>query len=424
MIVVSHDRYFLDAVCTDIAEMLFGQVELYYGNYTRFQQQRAEQFEIRQRAYDNQQKEISRQEAIIARYKQYNKEWSVKKARTREHVLERMERLSKPRDERSARFSFRTNRRTGDDVLIARGLAKSYGERTLFEGLDMHIRAGERVVLIGPNGAGKTTLLEALLGRAALDAGTVRLGANVDIGYYDQLQSGLHPEKTVLDEVWDRFKRMEPTDVRSALALFLFTGEDVFQTISTLSGGEKGRVALTILMLRRDNLLLLDEPTNHLDMDAREVLEQTLADFEGTLLTISHDRYFINRIADRVLELTPDGLVEYLGNYDDYLAKKGQRAPDEGGEALGITRTELAKRRKRERAEQEKVRARKELIAELEAEIDDLEKRVAAVEAQLADSGLYSDPVKAAKAAKEHRALTDRLTERMTDWERETEATE
>jgi ATP-binding cassette subfamily F protein 3 len=418
MIVVSHDRYFLDAVCTDVAEMLFGKLEVYGGNYTRFQQLRAEQFEIRQRAYDNQQREIVRQEAIIARFRQYNKEWSVRKARSREKLLDRVERLNKPRDERGARFSFRTNRRTGDDVLIARGLAKSYGERTLFSGLDLHIRAGERVVLIGPNGAGKTTLLEALIGRAELDAGAVRLGANVDIGYYDQLQSGLHSEKTVLDEVWDRFRRMEPTDIRSALALFLFTGEDVFQTISTLSGGEKGRVALTILMLRRDNFLLLDEPTNHLDMDAREVLEQTLADFEGTLLTISHDRYFINRIADRVLEMTPDGLVEYLGNYDDYLAKKEQRAPMDDVDSLGVTRTELAKRRKKERAEQERVRARKGLIAAVEEDIDDLEKRIALIEERLADGALYNDPLKAEEAAKEYRLLTTTLAERMAEWER------
>ncbi|MDR2657303.1 MAG: ATP-binding cassette domain-containing protein [Oscillospiraceae bacterium] len=398
--------------------MLFGKLEVYGGNYTRFQQLRAEQFEIRQRAYDNQQREIVRQEAIIARFRQYNKEWSVRKARSREKLLDRVERLNKPRDERGARFSFRTNRRTGDDVLIARGLAKSYGERTLFSGLDLHIRAGERVVLIGPNGAGKTTLLEALIGRAELDAGAVRLGANVDIGYYDQLQSGLHSEKTVLDEVWDRFRRMEPTDIRSALALFLFTGEDVFQTISTLSGGEKGRVALTILMLRRDNFLLLDEPTNHLDMDAREVLEQTLADFEGTLLTISHDRYFINRIADRVLEMTPDGLVEYLGNYDDYLAKKEQRAPMDDVDSLGVTRTELAKRRKKERAEQERVRARKGLIAAVEEDIDDLEKRIALIEERLADGALYNDPLKAEEAAKEYRLLTTTLAERMAEWER------
>ncbi|MDR0397239.1 MAG: ABC-F family ATP-binding cassette domain-containing protein [Oscillospiraceae bacterium] len=420
MIVVSHDRYFLDAVCTDIAELMFGETELYYGNYTRFQQQRAERYEIKQRAYDNQQKEIARQEAIIERFRRYNQEWSIRKAKTREKMLERMERLSRPRDERTARFSFRTRRRTGDDVLMARGLTKSFGDRTLFSGIDLHIRAGERVVLIGPNGAGKTTLLEALLGRAGLDAGSVRMGANVDIGYYDQLQSGLDPDKTALDEVWDRFKRMEPTEVRSALALFLFTGDDVLQKVSTLSGGERGRVALTILMLRRDNFLLLDEPTNHLDMDAREVLEQTLEDFEGTILTISHDRYFINRIADRVLELTKDGLVEYLGNYDDYLAKKNSGAPIDESGAAGITRTELAKRRKRGRAEQERARARKERIAALEETVDGLEKRIAALEERLADSALYDDPGAAADLAKEHRALTIRLAECLEEWEKET----
>ncbi|MDR1598400.1 MAG: ATP-binding cassette domain-containing protein [Oscillospiraceae bacterium] len=398
--------------------MLFGRVEVYSGNYTRFQRQREEQFEIRRRAYDNQRREIERQEAIIARFRQYNQEWSVRKARSRERMLDRMERLARPRDERSARFSFRAARRTGDDVLVAKGLKKAYGGRTLFDGMDLRIRAGERVVLIGPNGVGKTTLLEALLGKTALDGGTVRLGANVDVGYYDQLQSGLDMEKTVLDEVWDRFKRLEPTEVRSALALFLFTGEDVLQKVNTLSGGERGRVALTVLMLRRDNFLVLDEPTNHLDMDAREVLEQTLEEFEGTMLTISHDRYFINRLADRVLEMTPDGLTEYLGNYDDYLAKKAGGAANESVES-GVSRTELAKRKKRERAASELVKARKERVAALERDIDTLEKRLAALETLLADSALYADPAKAADTAKEHRAVAQQLARLIDDWERE-----
>jgi ATP-binding cassette subfamily F protein 3 len=420
IIIVSHDRYFLDAVCTHVAEMLFGQLELYAGNYTRFQEQREELFEIRMRAYERQQKEIARQREIIARFRMYNQEWSIKRAKTREHVLERMERLSKPRDERTARFSFHARRRTGDDVLIVRGLTKAYGERTLFSGLDIHIRAGERVVLIGANGTGKTTLLETITARIAPDGGTVRFGANVDVGYYDQLQSGLNPDKTVLDEVWDRFPRIEQTDIRSALGLFLFTGDEVFQKISTLSGGEKGRVALTILMLRQDNLLLLDEPTNHLDMDARETLERTLYDFEGTIFAISHDRYFINRIADRILELTPDGVTEYLGNYDDYIIKKDQQESPQVVDP-GATRTELDRRRKRARAESEKIREKKRIVEELESEIDDLEKRIAVQEELLASTDLYSDSQRASDAAKEHRRLAAQLAEKVELWERAAE---
>ena len=416
IIVVSHDRYFLDAVCTDIAEILFGKIEAYHGNYSSYQRQRAERFELRLRSYENQQKEIARQEAIIARYRMYNQEWSIRKAKTREHVLERMERLSKPRDEKTARFSFHARRRTGDDVLMIRGLSKAYGERTLFGGLDIHIRSGERVALIGPNGAGKTTLMDIITGRSEADEGFVRFGSNVDVGYYDQMQSGLHPEKTVLDEVWDRFPRKEQTEIRSALGLFLFTGDEVFKQIKTLSGGEKGRVALTILMLRLDNFLLLDEPTNHLDMDAREALENTLYDFEGTIFTISHDRYFINRIADRVLELSEDGVTEYLGNYDDYLEKKN-RPPDVQESEPGVTRTELEKRRKRTRAEVEKLREKKQAVEALEEEINDIEKRITEQENLLASPEIYQNAKRAADAAKEHRRLTEMLGVKMDEWE-------
>ncbi|MDR2506109.1 MAG: ATP-binding cassette domain-containing protein, partial [Oscillospiraceae bacterium] len=229
MIIVSHDRYFLDNVVNGVCEILLGESESYSGNYTEYQRRRAERFEQRMKAYELQQKEIKRQEEIIARYKMYNKEWSVKKARSREKAVDRIERLRKPRDEKTARFSFRAKRRTGEDVLIARRMTKAFGERTLFSNVSMHIRSGERVILIGPNGAGKTTLIEGIVGRSELDDGTIQLGANVDIGYYDQLQSALHPDKTVLDEVWDRFRKKEQTEIRTTLSLFLFTGDEVFK---------------------------------------------------------------------------------------------------------------------------------------------------------------------------------------------------
>ena len=392
VIIVSHDRYFLDAVCTDVAEMFLGRIEQYEGNYTRYQRLRAERFEARQRAYDAQQKEIAHQQAVIERLKSFNREKSLKRARSREKVLDKMELLERPQEEKQVRFSFDARRRTGDDVLIIQDLAKGYDGRTLFQHFDLHLRAGDRAVLIGPNGVGKSTLLRLIVKEQKADDGTIRYGANVDIGYYDKQQTGLHPEKTVLDELWDRFPQMEQSDLRSVLGCFLFTGDDVFQPIHTLSGGEKGRVALTRLMLEKDNFLLLDEPTNHLDMDSREVLEGALDDFPGTILAVSHDRYFINRIATRIIEMRPDGVSFYLGNYDDYLEKKRREAEGIEERAPGVTRTALEKEKKRDRQAREADKQEKARIAAIEKEIADLEQRVADLEAQSALPEVYSNP--------------------------------
>ena len=286
---------------------------------------------------------------------------------------------------------------------MAKDLSKGFGGRRLFEHFDLHLRAGDRVAIIGPNGIGKTTLLRILVGELPPDTGTVLYGSNVDVGYYDQQQAGLHEHKSVMDEVWDDFPRMQPDEVRSVLALFLFTGDDVFQPISTLSGGERGRVALTKLMLRRDNLLLLDEPTNHLDMDSREVLEGALDDFTGTLLTVSHDRYFINRVATRVVEMTADGVREYLGNYDDYLEKKRREAAgEEDVAAPTLTRTEQEKNKRRERQARESQKARENRVAALEAQIARTEEQIASLEAQMADPATYQSPDKAAEVARAH----------------------
>ncbi|MCL2544392.1 MAG: ABC-F family ATP-binding cassette domain-containing protein [Clostridia bacterium] len=414
VLVISHDRYFLDAVCTCLAELLMGAAEQYAGNYTQAMRQREEQFEARMKAYHLQQKEIERQQAIIARYRMFNREKSVRAARSREKALARMDKLDQPQDERAIRFSFRARRRTGEDVLRLRGLSKSFGPRALFQALDLHVRAGDRVAIIGPNGVGKSTLLKLITGQEEADSGTVRLGSNVDIGYYDQHQAGLHPGKTVLDEVWDRFPRMEQTDVRGALGLFLFTGEDVFQPVHTLSGGEKGRVALTELMLRGDNLLLLDEPTNHLDMDSCEVLEAALAGFQGTIVAISHDRYFINRIADRVLEMRADGVTEYLGNYDDYYERKHRPADPE--EATQRTRTEIGKERKRERLSREQARAVRGRVAELERGIQAREAEVAGIEARMADPAVRADGAAIAELSHAYQAAKDALAALYEDW--------
>ena len=403
VLVISHDRYFLNSVCDCMAELSMTHLTQYEGNYDAFSVKRRMNLERQLKEYQMQQKEIARQKAIIERYRMYNREKSIKAAESREKQLEKMERIERPVDEQRIRFCFEARRRTGEDVLMAKDLSKGFGGRRLFEHFDLHLRAGDRVAIIGPNGIGKTTLLRILVGELPPDTGTVLYGSNVDVGYYDQQQAGLHEHKSVMDEVWDDFPRMQPDEVRSVLALFLFTGDDVFQPISTLSGGERGRVALTKLMLRRDNLLLLDEPTNHLDMDSREVLEGALDDFTGTLLTVSHDRYFINRVATRVVEMTADGVREYLGNYDDYLEKKRREAAgEEDVAAPTLTRTEQEKNKCRERQARESQKARENRVAALEAQIARTEEQIASLEAQMADPATYQSPDKAAEVARAH----------------------
>ena len=415
VLVISHDRYFLDHVCNGIVEILMGNAEQYNGNYTRYIAQRQERFETRMRAYELQQKEIERQQAIIARYRMFNREKSIRAAESREKALERMEILDKPIDERAIRFTFEARRRTGEDVLKVNDVSKSFGDKHLFSGFNLHVRAGDRIALIGPNGVGKSTLIKLITGEIESDTGDIRYGSNVDLGYYDQHQASLHAEKTVLDEVWDRFPRMEQSDVRGALGMFLFTGDDVFQPIKTLSGGEKGRVALTALMLRKDNFLLLDEPTNHLDMDSRELLEDALADFNGTIITVSHDLYFINRIADRIIEMRPDGTTEYIGNYDDYLERKNR--PVEQIQAAGKTKTELKKEERREKMSKQALRQLKVRAQEAEKAVGAKEAEIAALEEQMADPDLYSDPKKAAEVQKTYQQAQEDLLRLYEQWE-------
>ena len=424
LLVVSHDRYFLDHVCTHISELLLGAMEQYAGNYSAYMGQRAERFEIRMRAWEQQQKMIAREEAIIARYKSFNREKSIRAAESREKRLEKVERLERPEDERQVRFRFEARRRTGDDVLFIRDFSKSFGDRTLFQNVNLHIRAGDRVALLGPNGIGKSTLLKCLVGEESPDTGAVRWGANVDTGYYDQKQEGLHPSKTVLDEVWDAFPRMEQNEVRGALGLFLFTGEDVFMPIHTLSGGEKGRVALTKLMLRKDNFLLLDEPTNHLDMDSREVLEDALENFEGTILAVSHDRYFINRFATKVVVLSETGLKEYLGNFDDYQARLQWEMTQQGQypRFADMTRTEAGKEKKKLRLAKEQQKALRDAIRAAEKAVEDTEQAIARQEALMAAPEVYTMPDKAAAAAREYQRLKDALARAYQEWEEAEEA--
>ena len=416
VLLVSHDRYFMDHVCDHMAELLLGSIESYDGNYTAYIQQRVQRFEIRMKAYEMQQKEIARQEAIIARYRSFNREKSIRAAESREKKLEKMERLEKPVEENAIRFHFDIRRRTGENVLMAEELKKGFNGRTLFEHVKLHLRAGDRIALIGDNGVGKSTLFKCLIGEEQFDEGTVRLGTGVDIGYYDQHQAHLHEHKSVLDEVWDEFPRLEQSQVRGALGLFLFTGDDVFAPIATLSGGEKGRVALTKLMLRKDNLLLLDEPTNHLDMDSREVLEAALEDYPGTILAISHDRYFINRFATRVMVLEQGGVKEYLGNYDDYF-EKINRGQEPDGDLPQITRTAQDKEKRRSREATQRLKALKAAVAQAEAAVAQAEQEQAELEALMAAPETYQDAAKAAELGRRYQQIQQEVARRYEAWE-------
>lgn len=423
VIVVSHDRYFLDRVCTDMVELLMGVSEQYKGNYTRYMEQRVERFESRRRAYERQQDEIKRQEAIIERYRSFNREKSIRAAESREKKLEKMERLEKPEEEKQITFRFEAKRRMGEDALKVQNLSKTFGDLKLFASANLYMKTGERVMLVGRNGIGKTTFIRCLLGEQQPDTGLVEFGANADIGYYDQKQQHLHDTKTVIEEVWDEFPRLSQTEVRSALGLFLFSGDDVFKRIETLSGGQKARVALTKLMLRKDNFLLLDEPTNHLDADSREMLETALDGFEGTLLCVSHDRYFINRLATRVVEMRDDGIVSYDGNYDDYLLmKQREEAGIDNAESEGLTRTQQVKMRRRSREEQARYQALKADAEQAQKDIVLLEEEKSQIETLMTQPEVYADPNRAQETAERYQAVQLKIERAYTLWEEAEEA--
>ena len=416
VLVISHDRYFLDHVCGRMAELLMGSIETYSGNYTAYLEKRTQVYEIRMKAWEMQQREIAREEAIIATYRRFNREKSIRAAESRQKRLDKVERLERPQEENSIHFRFRTRRRTGEDVLVTEGLTKGYQGRVLFENLRVKVKAGDRIALIGDNGTGKSTLFRCLTGREKPDTGVIRWGAGVDIGYYDQHQEDLDDRKTILDEVWDRFPRLEQYEVRAALGQFLFTGDEVFDPVHTLSGGEKGRVALTELMLRNDNVLLLDEPTNHLDMDSREVLEEALEGFEGTIIAISHDRYFINRFASKVWVLEDNRLTEYLGSYDDYFARiRREQASDE--ELPQMTRTAAEKEKRKNREENRKEKERKDRIRAIEKEIGDAEAEAAEMESRLADPAVWQNPGDANRLNRAYREKKEQIDRLYEAWE-------
>ena len=323
VLLVSHDRYFLDKIVTKVIDLERGKVRMYQGNYSAYAEKKRQIREAEWKAFQNQQAEIKHQEAVIEKLKQFNREKSIKRAESREKMLSKVERLEKPEElENEMKLLFSPRESSGNDVLMAKELGKSYDGRRLFSHGTFSLQRGEHVALIGDNGTGKTTLLKILNGLIQADEGEFRLGSKVKIAYYDQEHAVLHMEKTLFEEIQDTYPEMNNTKVRNVLAAFLFTGDDVYKRVQDLSGGEQGRVSLAKLMLSDANFLILDEPTNHLDIQGKEVLEEAIRNYEGTVLYVSHDRYFINKTATRIIELFSNRFDNYIGNYDYYIEKK------------------------------------------------------------------------------------------------------
>ena len=422
VIIVAHDRYFLDRVVTKIVELDNKKSTVFPGNYTAYSEKKAMLRANILKAYLNQQQEIRHQEEVIAKLKSFNREKSIKRAESREKMLSKMEVLEKPTEVNDAMtIRLEPNVISGNDVLTVRGLSKSFGSLTLFENVDFDVKRGERIAIIGNNGTGKTTILKILNDMVRPDAGEIRLGSKVHIGYYDQEHQVLHMEKTLFDELQDAYPAMNNTQIRNILAAFLFTGDDVFKRIGDLSGGERGRVSLAKLMLSEANFLILDEPTNHLDITSKEILEQALLNYTGTVLYVSHDRYFINKTATRILDLTGQTLINYIGNYDYYLEKKEHltslhvAAASEAEKAPAESDTKLDWKQQKE--EQARLRKKQNAFKKVEEEILALETRNEEIDSQLAEESVYSDVAKLMEFNREKEEIAARLETLYAQWE-------
>lgn len=419
-IVISHDRYFLDAVTNRTFEIENTYLTEYKGNYTKYLQLKEENRLAMQRVYDNTQREIKRIEGIIEQQKRFNQERNYVTIASKQKSIDRLQAtLKKPEDDPDTiKFQFKASQRGGNDVLEAEELALSFGDHRLFKNVNLDIKRGEKVFLIGPNGCGKTSLLKVLLHIYKQTFGDFRFGANIDIGYYDQAQGNLDESKTVIDEIWDLHPYMTQTQVRSALAVFLFKGEDVYKPVKGLSGGERARVLLLKLMLSKANLLILDEPTNHLDIGSCEALENALLGYDGTLFVVSHDRYLINKLADKIYYLTPSGTTLYLGNYDAYLeARQKQKAAKAAAEAENenaVPKANTVYKQKKERASE--IRKRRAALSKCEREIEAAEAEIDTLNGQLSNPETASDYEKMMEITNkitEQKALADSL---MNDW--------
>lgn len=423
-IIISHDRYFLDAVTNKTIELEHKKIRSYDGNYTTFMEKKARELEAAQRLYEKESREIKRIEGIVEQQKRWGREHNFITAASKQKEADRIkERLQKPESEESTiRMSFEPNRESGNDVLICENISKSFDSVQVLKNVSMHIRKGERVFVVGKNGCGKTTLFKILTGLYEADADRIQFGARVDMGYFDQMQSDLNTSNDALSEISDAYPHMNNTQIRSALGAFLIKGDDVFKPVEKLSGGERARISLLKLVLSGANFFLLDEPTNHLDAPSREALEQTLVDYDGTMLIISHDRYFINKLADRILELGEDGITEYLGNYDNY-AEKTQQATQQAvltiadnnkNESKPKPKVNDYKLRKEEQARQRKLQSD---IKKAEAKIEELDALIEEISLQLESEEVTSDYEKLVALSSQLEAYQNEQAQAYALWE-------
>ena len=427
VIIVAHDRYFLNRVVSKVIEIDHAKATTFLGNYSAYSEKKAQLRDSQLKAWMNQQREIKHQQEVIDKLKSFNREKSIKRAESREKMLEKMEVLDRPDTEvQELKLSLEPRFPSGNDVLRVEGLAKSFGDHTLFTDLDFEIKRGERVALIGNNGTGKTTILKIINELLAADAGSFTLGSKVCIGYYDQEHHVLHMEKTLFEEISDDFPTLTNTEIRNVLAAFLFTGDDVFKRISDLSGGERGRVSLAKLMLSEANFLILDEPTNHLDILSKEILEQALNRYTGTVFYVSHDRYFINQTATRILELTGNTLVNYIGNYDYYLEKKDEltkiyvpSATEEETASLPSSSAETAGKLtwQQQKEEQARIRKRQNELKKTEDRIHVLEVRDKEIDELMMQEEVFTNVAKCVELNKEKTAINEELEQLYERWE-------
>src|SRR5699024_7767333 len=420
IVIVSHDRYFLDKTVSSVYEISRHHMKKYHGTYTKFLEQRALDYEKELKEYEKQQVEINKLEEFIQR--NLVRASTTKRAQSRRRKLEKMDRIEKPLgSEGSVSFSFRVNRKSGNDVLKLEELSFQYEDDTspLFHGLNLHINRGDRMALVGPNGVGKTTLLKVILERLEPTGGKIQKGTNVQIGYYDQEQADLNSKKTVLNELWDEYPHVDEKDIRTVLGNFLFSGEDVLKPVHALSGGEKARLALAKLRMQQANLLILDEPTNHLDIDSKEVLEAALMDFPGTIIFVSHHRYFINKITDQIVEMQPDRVHVYLGDYDYYIEKKKEEKELkellEAEQAKQHVDTGKSNYQKGKEEQREKRRIARKITA-LEEDIEEHETKLAILENEMAEPEVYQDHEKALEYTKEVSELKQEIEQLMEEW--------
>lgn len=421
VIIVSHDRYFLDKIATKIIEIDNGIVSSFHGNYSDYAIQKEHLRTEQMNAYLNQQREIKHQEEVIDKLKQFNREKSIRRAESREKMLDKIERLEKPTEVRSdMKLTLTPHRTSGNDVMQVEGLSKRFDDHPLFQNVSFEIKRGEHVAIIGDNGTGKTTLLKIINELIPMDSGIIKLGTNVEIGYYDQEHHVLHMDKTLFEEISDDYPDLTNTEIRNTLAAFLFTGEDVFKKISALSGGERGRVSLAKLMLSEANFLILDEPTNHLDITSKEILETALNAYEGTVLYVSHDRYFINKTATRILELTHQQFVNYIGNYDYYLEKKELLTPvsdtqTANGKAEAPSPQKLDWKQQKET--QALLRKKENDLKKCEEKIETLETKNAALDEEMAKPEIATNSAKLQEIAKEKEIVEAELETLYAKWE-------